>query len=79
MSKEAVMDFLKKALTDADLQAKVVALANQEGYDFSVEELSEAELDAAAGGAIFVKIKGLAGDVTTRDTSSTQQFDITGK
>ena len=57
MSKEAALAFLKKAAENADLQKKIVALASKEGYTFSVDELTEAELEAAAGGVLFHKIE----------------------
>jgi hypothetical protein len=56
MSKEAALAFLKLASENDALQKKIVALATQEGYTFTVDELTDAELDAAAGGAIFYKI-----------------------
>ena len=51
MSKEAAIAFLKQVATDADLQRKLAAFAKEQGYEFSVDELSDAELDALAGGA----------------------------
>ena len=50
MSKEAVAAFLKKVAEDAELQADLVHFALERGYEFTVEELSESELEAAAGG-----------------------------
>lgn len=51
MSKETALAFLKHAAEDAELQQKIVAFAAQEGYQFTVDELTDAELEAAAGGA----------------------------
>ena len=50
MSKEAALAFLQKIAQDSDLQSKLVAFAAEQGYEFSVDELSEAELEASAGG-----------------------------
>ena len=50
MSKDAAMAFLKMASEDPGLQKKILELAKAEGYEYSVEELSEEELDQAAGG-----------------------------
>ena len=60
MSKETALAFLKHAADNAELQQKIVALAAQEGYEFTVAELTDAELEAAAGGTLagnFLKIK----------------------
>ena len=53
MSKEKALAFLKQAAENAELQQKIVALAAQEGYTFTVDELTDAELDAAAGGVFL--------------------------
>ena len=50
MSKEAALAFLKKVAEDSDLQSKLVAFAAEQGYEFTADELGEAELEAAAGG-----------------------------
>ena len=71
MSKEAALAFLKKVAQDADLQSKLVAFAAGEGYEFSVDELSEAELEAAAGGGVFFKYDGIEGESDADKSSST--------
>jgi hypothetical protein len=53
MSKDKALAFLKHAAENAELQQKIVALAAQEGYQFTVDELTDAELDAAAGGVLI--------------------------
>jgi len=55
MSKEAISAFFKKAAEDPALQKKLVELAAAEGFDFSIDELSDVDLDSVAGGAIYVK------------------------
>lgn len=57
MSKEAALAFLKKAAENEEMQKKIVALALSEGYEFSVQDLSEAELEQVAGG--FLKLETL--------------------
>jgi hypothetical protein len=51
MSKEAALAFIKKASENADLQKKIIAFAGEQGYQFTVEELSAADLDSVVGGA----------------------------
>ena len=50
MSKEAAQAFLKKVANDAALQEKLVRFAKEQGYEFTVEELSGDELRGVAGG-----------------------------
>ena len=50
MSRDAALSFLKMAMQDESLQKKILELAKAEGYQFSVDELTEEELDQAAGG-----------------------------
>ena len=58
MSKEAALAFLQKAAQDEALQKKIVEFASGLGYEFTVDELSDLELDEATGGAAFVKYGG---------------------
>jgi len=64
MSREKALAFLKHAADDADLQAKIVAFAAQEGYQFTVDELTDAELDTTVGGLListsFPKVESTA-------------------
>lgn len=53
MSKDAALAFLKMASEDESLQKKILELARTEGYAYTVEELSEEDLDQAAGGLKF--------------------------
>ena len=50
MSKEAALAFLEKVASNRELQDRLVAFAKEQGYEFSVEEMTEAELGAVAGG-----------------------------
>jgi predicted ribosomally synthesized peptide with nif11-like leader len=61
MSKEAAIAFLKKVAEDPALQRKIVALAKEQGYDFTVDELTEDELGSVTGGAVdaFLKLGGI--------------------
>lgn len=64
MSKDAVVAFLKQAAQDPALRHKIVQLAGEHGYEFSVDELTDAELDQAAGGAAYLKFDGIKGEIT---------------
>lgn len=55
MSKEADLSFLKKVAEDDGLHEKFKALVAESGYEFSVEELTDDELDQAAGGGISLE------------------------
>lgn len=50
MSREAVAAFLEEAKRDPDLQKEITALAAKHGYDFTSDELNEADLADVAGG-----------------------------
>lgn len=63
MSREAALAFIKMAMKDESLQKSLVDLAAQHGFEFKIDELSEEELDAAAGGATTILIQ-----TTTRST-----------
>ena len=52
MSKDAISAFFKKAAEDTALQKKLVELAAAEGFDFSADELNDADLDSIAGGVL---------------------------
>ena len=64
MSKEQALAFLKHAAEDAEMQAKIVTFAAQEGYQFTVDELTDAELDTTVGGLLirtsFPKVESTA-------------------
>lgn len=62
MSKEALAAFLKKAQQDPALQKDLTTLAARHGYEFSPEELGEADLDSVAGGITFVGVDGESSD-----------------
>jgi hypothetical protein len=53
MSREAIAAFLNKVAEDESLQKD----AGQHGFDFTSDELSETDLDAVAGGRIWVTKK----------------------
>jgi hypothetical protein len=57
MSKEAVVEFLKKAVTDSSLQKELVEFAAQRGFDFTTDELADADLDSVAGGVLPHRVK----------------------
>jgi predicted ribosomally synthesized peptide with nif11-like leader len=50
MSKEALSSFLKKVAEDPALQDKLIEFAAKHGFEFTAEELSEADLENIAGG-----------------------------
>ena len=50
MSQEALSKFLKEAFENPELQYKLIEFAAQQGFEFTAEELSEADLDAISGG-----------------------------
>ena len=57
MSKEAAREFLKKVAEDPKLQQQLVAFAREQGYQFTVEELTADELGQVAGGALNAYFK----------------------
>ena len=50
MSKEAIGAFFKKVAQDKAMQEKLIDFAAQNGFEFSLDELSDTDLDAIAGG-----------------------------
>lgn len=50
MSKEALSSFLKKVADDSALQDKLIEFAAKNGFEFTAEELSEADLENISGG-----------------------------
>ncbi len=55
MSKDVALAFLKMAMEKEDLQKKVLALAKEEGYEFSVDEITDDDLAEVAGGVLRVQ------------------------
>jgi nitrogen fixation uncharacterized protein len=74
MSKKAAEAFLTKIAQDPALQESFVAFARGQGYDFNVEELTDAELGDVAGGVargkIYPKVEILAAAPATPERSS---------
>ncbi len=70
MSRDAAIAFLKKAAADAELQHKIVAFAKEQGYEFTVDELTETELGEVTG--------GVGGNFLKIDTSLSSDLKITG-
>ncbi len=50
MSTEALGAFFKKVAEDRSMQAKLVEFAAQNGFEFSLDELSDVDLDSVTGG-----------------------------
>ena len=50
MSKEAVVAFLREVARDPNLQQELAKLAAKHGYDFTSDELNEADLAGITGG-----------------------------
>ena len=50
MSKEALSRFLKQVADDPALQSKLIEFAAKQGFEFTADELSEADLDTISGG-----------------------------
>lgn len=70
MSRDAALAFLKKATEDAELQKRLVEFARDQGYDFAVDELTDAELGAVAGGGgIYIKLEDFSASPLKLDTS----------
>ena len=100
MSKEDVERFVNKISGSQDLQARIgtgmdgealAALGAENGYDFSVEELSgleelsDQELEGVAGGAAYIRFDGVQGGFLRIDKSSpkfrfkrNRPYDISG-
>ena len=62
MSQEALAAFLKKVQQDATLRRELVAFAAQRGYEFSTDELSDADLAELAGGITYAGTNGESSD-----------------
>lgn len=52
MSREAVTAFLREVANDPDLQKELVAFAAKRGYEFTPNELNEADLSGITGGVL---------------------------
>lgn len=50
MSKEALHQFLKRVAEDQELQNKLIEFAAKQGFEFTADELSEADLETISGG-----------------------------
>ena len=50
MSKEALSRFLEKVADDPAFQDKLLEFAAKHGFEFTAEELSEADLESISGG-----------------------------
>lgn len=50
MSREALSRFLKEAFENPELQSKLIEFAAKQGFEFTADELSDADLDTIAGG-----------------------------
>ncbi|NJD20494.1 MAG: Nif11 family protein, partial [Gemmatimonadetes bacterium] len=79
MSKEAVQAFLKRVSQDAGLQKELLALAAEKGYEFTVDELSDAELGSAVGGAaggnLFIKLDPTQTKGESTEPANTKPID----
>jgi Nif11 domain len=53
MSKDAALAFLKKIAEDAEMQKKLAAFAREQGYEFTVDDLTDEELGGVTGGSIL--------------------------
>ena len=51
MSKEALSSFLKLVAENENLQHKLIEFAASQGFEFTADELSDADLDGVAGGS----------------------------
>jgi len=52
MSKEAIAAFIEGISNDPKLQSELTLLAAKYGYDFSADELNDADLAEIAGGVM---------------------------
>ncbi len=73
MSKEALHRFLKEAVEDQTLQGKLIEFAAEQGFEFTADELSEADLESISGGPNrrvhdFIAAEQLAKQVEPIDT-----------
>lgn len=76
MSKEAAQEFWKRVADDPDLQERFVAFAANEGYEFTVEELSDADLDDVAGG-VALRYKASSSVMKTRHDTAKNAINNT--
>jgi hypothetical protein len=65
--KGTILDFLNLAAEKPELATELLELATKYDFEFSDEELSEAELDSVAGGAMEEKI----GDMMSMELQQT--------
>ncbi len=78
MSKEAVTAFFKQVAEDESLQSRLIEFAAECGFQFTADELSEADLDNVSGGltsAIFNTKLGGQSALGFPDVCSTPSSD----
>ena len=59
MSKETLAAFLKKVAEDEALRKELTQFAAEHGFEFTSDELREADLDNVAGGAGSVGVNAM--------------------
>jgi hypothetical protein len=57
MSKQAIAEFLKQVSSDKKMQEDLSEFAGQHGFEFTANELKEADLEHVAGGIIEIDYK----------------------
>ncbi len=65
MSKQAMSAFLRKVAEDEGLQRDLVELAEAHGFEFTMDELSDADLENVVGGLEFIRMDGIQGETST--------------
>lgn len=59
MSREALSQFMKKVAEDPALQSKLIEFAAKQGFEFTADELTEADLEGIAGGLMPTRRKDI--------------------
>jgi hypothetical protein len=80
MSKDAALAFLQKVAESPELQQKLVSFAKEQGFEFSVEELTDAEMGDVAGGLLsrYVKLDSLTNKLDVSADSFSYKLNTTG-
>lgn len=74
MSKQAISAFLRKVAEDEGLQRDLVEFAEAHGFEFTTDELSEADLENVAGGLEFIRMGGIQGETSTSHSDDSIQL-----
>ncbi len=73
MSKQAISAFLRKVAEDETLQKDLVDFAEAHGFEFTVDELSDVDLENVAGGLDFIRMDGIQGQTSVGHSDNSIQ------